>query len=221
MREKVEENELMSTITRERAELKSFITGFLSDPAHDNQSSRSMTAEVFRIALASLEAEADAVCQHQWKFGGANKLQRQKQCVKCGRVELAAQPAPVSVPDAIHSQGEKSASNDYYALGWNACRAAMLHGAEPVKSGLTLREGLAAIRNSGIAIDAGKIQAERDALNSPVIPDGWVMVPVEPTTDMREAYHQAQEEYEETDGLWSPDHQWKAMLAAAPQQEVK
>lgn len=50
----------MSTITRERTEIKSFITGFLSDPAHDNQSSRSMTAEVFRIALASLEAEAVA-----------------------------------------------------------------------------------------------------------------------------------------------------------------
>lgn len=39
-------------------QLKAFITGFLSDPAHDNQSSRSLTAEVFRIALASLEAEA-------------------------------------------------------------------------------------------------------------------------------------------------------------------
>lgn len=47
----------MSTITREHAELKSFITAFLSDPAHDNQSSRSMTAEVFRIALGALEAE--------------------------------------------------------------------------------------------------------------------------------------------------------------------
>lgn len=56
--------------------------------------------------------------------------------------------------------------------------------------------------------------------NSPVIPDGWALVPVEPTPDMREAYHRAQEEYEEVDGLWSPDHQWKAMLAAAPQQEV-
>ncbi|HFQ6524493.1 TPA: hypothetical protein ACHSIJ_004589, partial [Enterobacter hormaechei] len=41
-----------------------------------------------------------------------------------------APPAPVSVPDAIHSQGEKSASDDYYALGWNACRAAMLQGAD-------------------------------------------------------------------------------------------
>ncbi|EJQ5596816.1 DUF551 domain-containing protein, partial [Escherichia coli] len=47
----------MTTITRESAEIKSFITGFLSDPAHDNQSSNSLFADVFRIALASLEAE--------------------------------------------------------------------------------------------------------------------------------------------------------------------
>lgn len=47
-------------------------------------------------------------------------------------------------------------------------RAAMLQGkAEPAKTGLTLREGLAAIRISGIAIDAEKILAERDALNEP------------------------------------------------------
>ena len=56
--------------------------------------------------------------------------------------------------------------------------------------------------------------------NSPVIPEGWVMVPIEPTADMREAYHQAQAEYEDVDGLWSPDHQWQAMLAAAPKQEA-
>ncbi|EFH9613860.1 hypothetical protein F9S83_00030 [Escherichia coli] len=47
----------MTTTTRENAEIKSFITGFLSDPAHDNQSSNSLLADVFRIALASLEAE--------------------------------------------------------------------------------------------------------------------------------------------------------------------
>lgn len=47
----------MTTITKERAEIKSFITGFLSDPAHDKQSSNSLLANVFRIALASLEAE--------------------------------------------------------------------------------------------------------------------------------------------------------------------
>lgn len=52
----------MTTITRENAEIKSFITGFLSDPAHDNQSSDSLLANVFRIALASLEAEPVASC---------------------------------------------------------------------------------------------------------------------------------------------------------------
>ena len=47
----------MTTFTRENAEIKSFITGFLSDPAHDNQSTDSLLANVFRIALASLEAD--------------------------------------------------------------------------------------------------------------------------------------------------------------------
>lgn len=91
-----------------------------------------------------------------------------------------------------------------------ACRAAMLQGAEPVKTGLTLREGLAAIRNSGIAIDAGKIQAERDALNSPVIPDGWVMVPVEPTEEMNKAGWVAMNEHDAINPTY------RAMLAAAP-----
>ena len=54
----------MATITRESAEIKSFITGFLSDAAHDNQSSNSLLANVFRIALASLEAEPVA-----WECG--------------------------------------------------------------------------------------------------------------------------------------------------------
>lgn len=53
----------MTTITRENAEIKSFITGFLSDPAHDNQSSDSLLANVFRIAQASLEAEPIA-----WRY---------------------------------------------------------------------------------------------------------------------------------------------------------
>ena len=55
--------------------------------------------------------------------------------------------------------------------------------------------------------------------NSPAVPDGWMLVPVEPTPEMRDAYHNAREEYEDMDGLYSPDHQWKAMLAAAPNQE--
>ncbi|MDK5235129.1 hypothetical protein P9914_25820, partial [Enterobacter hormaechei] len=58
---------------------------------------------------------------------------------------------------------------------------------EPVTTACKLRDAVDTIRNSGIAIDGEKILAERDALNSPVIPDGWVMVPEEPTHEMLEA----------------------------------
>jgi|GEM_PF-2614460 hypothetical protein len=44
------------TITKEQ-ELRAFITGFLTDPAHDECSGNSMTAKVFRIALAAMDAE--------------------------------------------------------------------------------------------------------------------------------------------------------------------
>lgn len=93
------------------------------------------------IAPLYRHAQPAPECQHQWKFGGANKLQSQKQCIKCGRVELDAQQ-PV-VPDEITSASapevfEIAAEAERlglrgtyasYAVGWNACRAAMLQEA--------------------------------------------------------------------------------------------
>lgn len=78
---------------------------------------------------------------------------------------------------------------------FDKCRAAMLQGVDQSQNAQqnipenipTLREGLAAIRNSGIAIDAEKIQAERDALNEPDVPDGYSLVPVDMTPDMMRA----------------------------------
>ncbi|HDT2122896.1 TPA: DUF551 domain-containing protein [Enterobacter roggenkampii] len=117
----------MSTITKERAELKAFITGFLSDPMHDDKSSSSLTAEVFRIALASLEA----VPVGTFKKG------------PCGyhpsfhedAVPLyTAPPAPVYVPAAMEMDDDFDSSFEHgKAVGWNACRAAILQGAEPVQ----------------------------------------------------------------------------------------
>lgn len=75
----------------------------------------------------------------------------------------------------------------------------------------TLRDALAVIRNSGIAIDAEKILAERDAINSQVIPDGWVMVPVEPTHEMLET----------GDEQFGTYDVYRRMIAAAPQQGGK
>lgn len=75
----------------------------------------------------------------------------------------------------------------WFDEGWNACRAAMLQ-AEPVTT-------------------ANKLG------NSPVIPDGWKLVPVEPNGDMLAA---AQDAYGETDGDIASTLR-AAMLAAAPQ----
>lgn len=114
-----------------------------------------------------------------------------------------ATPAPVSVPLAIHDDDfEKALSvlNDTLddcgdserglllaldkagiEVRSDACRAAILQGVEQqnrqqnIPENIpTLRDGLAAIRKSGIEIDAEKILAERDDLDSPVVPDGWV-----------------------------------------------
>ena len=160
----------MSTITREftKEQLQQII-----ETDHVQCGEASLLA---RIALASLEAEPVCVIDQSnldYLKSGSDADVWPASRTEMGDVLLyrSAPPAPVSVPDAIHSQGEKSASDDYYALGWNACRAAMLQGAEPVTTAYKLRDAVEIIRNSGIEIDSGKIQAERDSLNSPVIPD--------------------------------------------------
>lgn len=95
----------------------------------------------------------------------------------------AAPPEPVSVPDEVLKRllpdAEKAEfwfEHDgkilFEGVKFNnavfeACRAAMLQGAEPVTTAYKLRDAVDIIRNSGIAIDAKKILAERDALNSP------------------------------------------------------
>ncbi|HBN7019265.1 TPA: DUF550 domain-containing protein [Escherichia coli] len=57
----------------------------------------------------------------------------------------------------------------------------------------------------------------KDAGNSPAIPDGWQLVPVEPTKEMIDAG------WLHFMGTKNPSSKgtYKAMLAAAPQQEVK
>ncbi len=156
--------------------------------------------ELARMALAAQEAEpVGEVVLGEYDDSGCHPDARVVCIAADGQADwenfrdgtrlYAAPPAPVSVPD------EKPMPNtlSMYAMdavaviaevrGWNACRAAMLQGDDPVQTGLTLREGLAAIRNSGIAIDAEKIQAERDALNAPEVPDGYALVPMKLTAE--------------------------------------
>ena len=91
----------MSTITRERAALKSFITGFLSDPAHDNQSSHSMTTKVFRIALAVLTAEPFMYAIEDED----GKPHMSEFCVSASRVAL--QDEVCAMDDSAHHEDER------------------------------------------------------------------------------------------------------------------
>lgn len=83
--------------------------------------------------------------------------------------------------------------DEAWARGFNACRAAMLQ-AEPVTT-------------------ANKLG------NSPVIPDGYVMVPKVPTAEMQSAGASAiRIETTALNKLWTGNAVFRAMLAAAPQE---
>ncbi|HCU5003185.1 TPA: DUF551 domain-containing protein [Escherichia coli] len=147
----------MSTITKERIEL------FIKSPL-DNGLTRGEQMELARIALASLEAEPVAyIFKHPaGKLFWALTDESNKEQADVIPV-YAAPPVPV-VPAALPENDDEDGHDiDYlepsevYALGrtagWNACRAAMLHGAEPVSQTYKLN----------------KLQG-----NSPVTPDGWI-----------------------------------------------
>ncbi len=147
----------MSAITKERIKL------FIKNPL-DNGLTRGEQMELARIALASLEAEPVAyIFKHPagklfWALTDeSNKDQSDVIPV------YAAPPVPV-VPAALPENDDEDGHDiDYlepsevYSLGrtagWNACRAAMLHSAEPVSQAYKLNQ------LSG---------------NSPVTPDSWI-----------------------------------------------
>ncbi|WP_417645104.1 DUF551 domain-containing protein [Enterobacter hormaechei] len=167
----------MSTLTKEWlqqtiAELeeeRDAVPGIVNEDA-------AMALAAMKRALASLEAEAVCVIDQSnldYLKSGSDADVWPASRAEMGDVLLyrSATPAPVSVPDAIHSQGEKSASDDYYALGWNACRAAMLKHSEPfiVTSDHRMME-----MPQVEAINAVTAMLQGADDNSPVVPDGWV-----------------------------------------------
>ncbi|MCM7802350.1 hypothetical protein [Enterobacter kobei] len=191
----------------------------------------SNTLAALRIALASHEAEPVCVIDQSnldYLKSGSDADVWPASRTEMGDVLLyrAAPPAPVSVPAAMEMDDDfDSAFEHGKAVGWNACRAAMLQGAEQqnrqqnIPENIpTLRDGLAAIRSLG-EIDSGKIQAERDSLNSPVIPDGWT------GSDEANAALIMLDRIETVDSV--DDDRIEGIkriilgLAAAPQQEVK
>ncbi|MEE9648110.1 hypothetical protein [Enterobacter soli] len=184
----------MSTITREftKEQLISRIHQVTAinkyrisrDPDADGLA---MDNELLAIALASLEAEpvayVDPFSFNNFSVYRAGETDNKRM----GRAWMwanpdaglipvyTAPPEPASVPtfdEWLEIRGNKPLGwvKDAMRESYDACRAAMLQGAEPVTTAYKLRDAVETIRNSGIAIDAEKILAERDVLNTP---DCW------------------------------------------------
>ncbi|MFA2284621.1 hypothetical protein ACD982_23320 [Escherichia coli] len=161
-----------------------------------------------------------------------------------------APPAPVSVPAAMEIDDDfDSAFEHGKAVGWNAYRAAMLQ-AEPVsnsdelpldylqghKDGLEWAAQLAEANHPQTgdwlyddpidlarAIRKGPDMPTVQGGNSPVIPDGWVMVPVEPTIAILDEFDSIIDYgAEDSKDAWSRllAAAWIKSLPAAPRQEV-
>ena len=197
----------MSTITRELEKLFRKITNSEIDAegnAHVVLSpDDSLLINNARIALASLEAEAVCVIDQSnldYLKSGSDADVWPASRAEMGDVLLyrSATPAPVSVPAAMEMDDDfDSAFEHGKAVGWNAYRAAMLQS----------------FGNS-------------EQLNSPVIPDGWVMVPIEPTAEMLQSgisahYERSQTQIHDRPAPGPMECAYVAMLAAAPQREVK
>lgn len=94
------------------------------------------------------------------------------------RLHIKEQPAPV-VPEKA-TVGEMpflGTSEGAYVRGWNDCRAAMLQPLHTIKAA----PALCSLSKTGEVLHA----------NSPVIPDGYVMVPKEPTPEMLAVINEA------------------------------
>lgn len=144
----------------------------------------------------------------------------------------ADKPAPVSVPAAMEIDDDfDSAFEHGKAVGWNAYRAAMLQGAEPVTTAykspddfICMLTGRAKyLREKGEIkspelLERAAAALQGESVNAPSIPNGWKLVPIDPTKDMLRAGQSVV-------GFWlNTVHCYSKMLAAAPaapQQEVK
>lgn len=228
-----------------------------------------------KLALASLEAEPVAWL-YSASFERGHVEGELTDAPGCDMPIYTAPPAPVAVPDALADDID---SDDYpllwgYKNGWNACRTAMLQGADG-KPELTVWYGAMPETNGktnwtamlhregqhpweGITIDRseypGRVRYEADRMrhligeladepdilaydaeahsgyvypgNSPVIPDGWVMVPAEPTAEMLQSgisahYERSQIQIHDRPAPGPMEFAYVAMLAAAPQQEAE
>ncbi|EPU2858169.1 hypothetical protein ACVVCI_002515 [Escherichia coli] len=213
----------------------------LWDHLNDVAAPPAIVKKLAELALAGMEAEPVA---YMWEsdrkdvdaagyYRPEHKIFAESSVKRYGGKVVAlfaAPPAPV-VPDECPVEIRELLASHSDALFhdgdaqdiWNACRAAMLQGAENTESPTTMQ--------TAPALDSSPKIAESPSSNSPVIPDGYVVVPIEPTEDMIVYGFESEpdedfsdpavwEEYQVMSGCQQAAHRaklcWAAMIAAAP-----
>jgi len=115
--------------------------------------------------------------------------------------EAKPAPAPLTNADVVEAWRTTEARRDDY--GWTSC--------EWFQEGVRFAQRHYRV---GAAAPAALAALEAEAKPAPAEPVGWALVPVEPTADMRNAYHAV------TLGdaviMGESGARWAAMLAAAP-----
>ncbi len=185
----------MSTITKERIEL------FIKSPL-ENGLTRGEQMELARIALASLEAKPIGAFHiaEQQVDGTSDYLKDGEWPIDNGIIEVyAAPPVPVvpeekPMPNPLSMYTVDAVAAIAEVRGWNAFRAAMLHGAEPVSQTYKLpplspnEVNDAAWKLRNMLTEHGHLNGRQfnnlkgcfyKALkvamrNYPVTPDGWI-----------------------------------------------
>ena len=110
-------------------------------------------------------------------------------------------------------------------IAWQAWQAAQRQGGEAVAYAVIDDDEIIEVQESkGDAEYLAQQEGGRvvplygKSTSQPAVPEGWKLVPVEPTKKMREAFHAADDEYQSAKfDVESPDHHWTALLEAAPE----
>lgn len=174
--------------------------------------------ELARIALASLEAKPIGAfhISDQQVGGTTDYIKDGEWPIDDGVIEVYAAPsAPVSVPDYPETLPCPVMLDPGLRFGkgvpTKTMLGALLRRAEYHAELEAMTPEQRAEHDAGMKEFAAMLQGADG--NSPVIKDGWVLVPIEPTLEMIKSGANAA-----SDGMLIPG-MYRAMLAAAPQQE--